>query len=542
MAQPNAKLLAVEVERFKSFATTTRIDFAPLTVIHGRNNGGKSTLIQSLLLLKQTLEDPRSDVPLRLEGLVEAFNLRELTYGWPDRADSVKGPTIRLEWETEVYIPEALESARHPDLENLAKQTGIAWFRAMPERAVLRTSLLLITEEIRGNARISEIRLQQAGALPRAGFPGTAKFTLTANGDRWRCKWRRESADAIVAELDHFIPYLSINRSQVGPRDRQRAWHNAYVILFAQPLEALKSLLMNLQYLGSTRAAPPSLYKPSSTTPHEIGVSGEFAAQLLHRRQHDLVHYLPPIHVDDTAAHIPPMVRARPLVGAVNDVLTALGIDAPLTVAEVQEVGFRLLFGEASLVHVGRGLTYLLPMVELGLFADPLRFEGNEEDMTLVDYQAACGGFSHVAVEEPEAHLHPKVQTRLAHWLVSLALANRRLIVETHSDHLVRRLRGLAARAGRGSDLERWLLENVVIVGVEQDAEGRSHLTSSRLTAEGSVAEVWPADFMDEATGEESAIYYASLDKTNITREIDGEQPDPLTYIEGDEPDAEIEP
>jgi predicted ATPase len=42
---------------------------------------------------------------------------------------------------------------------------------------------------------------------------------------------------------------------------------------------------------------------------------------------------------------------------------------------------------------------------------------------------------------------HPKVQTRLAHWFVALAMARRQFLVETHSDHLVRRLRGLAARA-----------------------------------------------------------------------------------------------
>src|SRR6185369_4680262 len=74
----NAKLLAVSVERFKSFEHNTRVEFAPLTIILGRNNSGKSTLIQSLLLLKQTLRDVNPEVMLRLDGTVDAFNLREL--------------------------------------------------------------------------------------------------------------------------------------------------------------------------------------------------------------------------------------------------------------------------------------------------------------------------------------------------------------------------------------------------------------------------------------------------------------------------------
>lgn len=34
----NARLISVEVERFKSYEAATRIDLAPLTVIVGRNN------------------------------------------------------------------------------------------------------------------------------------------------------------------------------------------------------------------------------------------------------------------------------------------------------------------------------------------------------------------------------------------------------------------------------------------------------------------------------------------------------------------------
>jgi predicted ATPase len=156
--------------------------------------------------------------------------------------------------------------------------------------------------------------------------------------------------------------------------------------------------------------------------------------------------------------------------------------------------------------------------------------------MTRSSYEERCTTYAHIALEEPEAHLHPKVASKLAHWLVSLATTRRRLIVETHSDHLVRRLRGLTARAGKGSELEKWLLENVVILSVEQDALGHSTVTPSRLTAEGGVGETWPADFMDEATDEESAIYYAKLDKKK----------DPttgsVTWNDSDEPERDEEP
>jgi predicted ATPase len=532
---PRTKIHAITVERFKSFGEATRVEFAPLTIVHGRNNGGKSSLIQSLLLLKQTLADPRPEVPLRLEGYVEAFSLRELTTGWPEQGARVQGPSFSVEWESSVNVDDALEEARRPDIAYLVKHSTVPWFKTLGSKSEvpIRVKLKISTEEIAGVTEISSLELSQLGEKT------APQFRLERDGQQWKCFWKKgHRADKISVDLDHFIPHLHIDRSDLGPRDRQRAWYNAFVIAFAQPLRSLEKVLFEFQYLGSMRAPPPSLYRPASSAPHEIGVSGEFAAQLLHRRQHDLVHYLPPLEVEGDATKIPDMVRARPLVDAVNDVLRTLGVQAPLKLDVVRDIGFRLLFGSASLPHVGRGLTYLLPLVELGLFADPIRFSGTAGDLHLADYSERCGAYTHVAVEEPEAHLHPKVQSRLAHWLVSLAMANRRLIVETHSDHLVRRLRGLVARAGSGSELERWLLANVLIHGVEQDDHGRSTVTTTRLTPEGGMGDVWPADFMDEASSEESTIYYAGLDKT----EPPPPSPGGLIFMEGDEPEGESEP
>jgi len=539
----NAKLLALTVERFKPFAHSTRVELAPLTIILGRNNSGKSTLIQSLLLLKQTLRDVNPEVMLGLDGTVDAFNLRELTFGWPAADDPrpgleegperTRGPTITVEWECEVDVKSAIAQLRGADLDNLAKHSGIQWLASPPDHAVLRTAMTLETADIDGAARISSIVLTSG-----EGEQQTNIEILVTEDPLHALSWNGELAASIDVELDHFIPRLHIDRSSLDKRDRQRAWHDAYLVGFAPPLQSLKELLAEMHYLGSTRQPPPSLFKAATTAPTELGVSGELAAQLLHRRQRDIVHFLPPLTLLSGVLDVPDRVLARPFAQAVNAVMEALSVHASVRVEDVKEVGFRLMFGNASLAHVGRGLGYLLPLIELCLFADPQRFTGPANDTTLAEYQATCRSFTHIALEEPEAHLHPKVASRLAHWLVSLAMSNRRLLVETHSDHLVRRLRGLVARAGRGSELEAWLLANVVVLSVEQDASGRSTVTTSRLTAEGGVGEIWPADFMDEATDEESAIYYAKLDKTGSPEP----SASPVEMISGEEPESDEAP
>lgn len=537
----NAKLVAITVERFKSFEHSTRVELAPLTIILGRNNSGKSTLIQSLLLLKQTLRDVNPEVMLRLEGTLDAFNLRELTFGWPgadaprpgfeDESARTRGPTIAVEWECEVDVKGALSQLRGADLGNVAKHSGVEWLASPPDRQVLRTAMTIETMDFDGTARVSSVTLTSGQTVVKVVVGPEPPNILFWNGD---------PALDIDVELDHFIPRVHIDRTSMGKRDRQRAWHNAYLVVFAPALQSLKELLTEMHYLGSTRQPPPSLFKAATTAPNELGVSGELAAQLLHRRQKDIVHFLPPPTLPGALTR-QDQVLARPFVQAVNAVMEALSVDTartPVRLEDVQEVGFRIMFGNASLVHVGRGLGYLIPLVELGLFADPLKFTGPARDTTLAEYQAACRSITHIALEEPEAHLHPKVASRLAHWLVSLARSNRRMLVETHSDHLVRRLRGLVARAGRGSELEAWLLANVVVLSVEQDASGRSSVTTSRLTAEGGVGEVWPADFMDEATDEESAIYYAKLDKADPQAPI----AHPVEMVDGEEPESDEAP
>ncbi len=503
-----ARLTAVTIERFKSFKQATRIELPWLTIILGRNNCGKSSLIQSLLLLKQTLADPRAEVMLRLEGMIDAFNLRELTHGWPAAADEVIGPEITLEWDCEVDVAAALPN--QPKRPNLAKLAGVPWLKDRPAKRQLQTTMKLATAERHGSTQLTSIHLYSKDKQNGQG----ATWHIDLRKKPWTCTWNSKKTDQLSVELDHFIPILQIGKENLSPRSENRAFHNAYLVLFEQPLAALKTLLTNLNYLGSSRMPPSSLFKPATSDPSEIGVSGEFAAQLLHRRRADIVHFLPLLKIAEQGIDCPQQVKSLPLGDAVNEIMKSLSIEVPLKVHDIEQVGFRLMFGNASIAHVGRGLGQLLPLVELGLFADPLRFQEPASDMSLQEYLAQCPTTGHIVLEEPEAHLHPKVASRLAHWLVSLAQSNRQVIVETHSDHLVRRLRGLAARAGAGSALEQWLIDNVAVISVEQDETGQSSVINNKLTADGGVGEVWPADFMDEATEEESAIYYAQLNKT----------------------------
>ena len=58
----------IAVKGFKSIAEEREIDIRPLTILAGANSSGKSSIMQPLLMLKQTLEAPYDPGPLKIDG------------------------------------------------------------------------------------------------------------------------------------------------------------------------------------------------------------------------------------------------------------------------------------------------------------------------------------------------------------------------------------------------------------------------------------------------------------------------------------------
>ena len=64
----NEGITAISVQGFKSLAKESRIEIRLLTILAGANSSGKSSIMQPLLLLKQTLEASYDPGPLSLDG------------------------------------------------------------------------------------------------------------------------------------------------------------------------------------------------------------------------------------------------------------------------------------------------------------------------------------------------------------------------------------------------------------------------------------------------------------------------------------------
>src|SRR5437868_11702989 len=85
-SSPNGNALAnptraginrIIVGGYKSIRKEQSIEVRPLTILAGANSSGKSSIMQPLLLLKQTLEAPFDPGPLLLDGPHLQFTLAD---------------------------------------------------------------------------------------------------------------------------------------------------------------------------------------------------------------------------------------------------------------------------------------------------------------------------------------------------------------------------------------------------------------------------------------------------------------------------------
>ena len=97
-------LTRLTLKKFKSWKNTGRMRIAPITALFGPNSSGKTSLLQMLLLLKQTADSSDRKQVLNLgdeRSLVELGTFQDILFGHE--------PGSMLEWDLEWTLPERLE-------------------------------------------------------------------------------------------------------------------------------------------------------------------------------------------------------------------------------------------------------------------------------------------------------------------------------------------------------------------------------------------------------------------------------------------------
>lgn len=228
----------------------------------------------------------------------------------------------------------------------------------------------------------------------------------------------------------------------------------------------LATRLKGLTYITAERLGPREFYvlaDPLSAP--VVGAAGEHAVCVLHLGRDAEVH-------SSLALEDVPPTRLRQVEARMQTFFPGCG----LAVQQVPNANAVTLGVRTSddtdyhrPVHVGFGITQILPIVVAALSAAP-------GDLLLI--------------ENPEVHLHPSGQAQMGLFLAEVASSGVQLIVESHSDHVLNGIR-------RAVKSQRLQPEDVALHFFRPRTLHDTQVLSPQIGVDGSI-DTWPDGFFDQ--------------------------------------------
>lgn len=455
----------LRIRNFKSWEDTGVVRLAPLTGLFGTNSSGKTSLLQLLLLLRQTADSPDRNQVLHLGDDRSTLDLG--TY--PDIV--FKHDTSRdLQWALDWDLPEAL-AIQDPETE---------------------TRTLFSSEHLSYGATVA----WQGNGDADAGRPIVRRMEYRFGEDLFAMELKPASPGQY--ELTHKGSDFHFVRSQgrvwplpppakcYGFPDQVRGRYQNAAFLSDFEL-AFENLMQNLFYLGPLRDYPKRQYSWAGDRPRDMGRRGEKVVDAL-------------LAADDAGERVS-RGRGKQRLSLAEQVakwlkelqlIDSFDVKRVARGSKLYQVWVRQTVGspEVLITDVGFGVSQILPVITLCYYAPP--------GATLI-------------LEQPEIHLHPSVQSGLADvFLDAIKTRNIQIVVESHSEHLLRRLQRRVA--------EEQIEPDQAALHFCRVHDGVSRLVPLKLDLFGTIQN-WPDGFFGDEFNEIAATSKAAIERRKQARD-----------------------
>jgi hypothetical protein len=421
------------------------VPLAPLTLVFGPNSAGKSSLLSTLTLLRQSIVSEKP-FQLRTRGdLVDVGTFRQavhqhdpdgrITLGLGFTAPNPGQPSL-------VSADTVRELSFAYSWDNATQRPGGTGFTVVLDGN--RTSFDVdATGRYEGQDHDSDwqeflraLVVSQAARVSKAARAPLAPIQAQP-------VIRRRDDDDPLGALAHGDPLAAI---RLG--------------LSVQLHAELSDVLSRISYIGPIRARPDRASSLSTTAYHYVGPEGEHTTEVLADHP-DLVE-----RTNEWFGKLGLGYQVKILMPDIGDVAITAGDFAVLGLVDVRDETPTLVSARA----VGYGISQLTPIVAQALLS--------ERGMLLI--------------EQPEVHIHPRLQAQVGDLLIhSVRERGNQVLVETHSEHLVLRLlrrvrEGVLAPA------------DLAVLYVDMLADGSAHVRRLDVDSAGDLIEGWPGGFFDE--------------------------------------------
>ncbi len=444
-------LTNLRLRNLKGLKDTGDLAIKPLTFLVGPNGSGKSSILQALLMIKQTVDSTDMRNPLLINGpWVEMGSYRDLIH----KGNAEESLGIDVTASVSSFIETMLSFV-----------TGLTPRYNLPDE----TSRLLATrasfsETSGGQVSSHDFEFKYA----RVDFPFPDEVLPVGRRARkneakgYECWIRSQSMvdanseNSVTKKYSWQCPerkFYDLSREGMPDND-ELDQDTSSVSLMAGLLTHEYELGFNsLYHLGPLRAEPERIYLASGETPESVGMRGEraIAAMLVGGAKSE---------------------QSQTLLGEVKRWMSAFGIASDVGLHELGQGYYVVELTDprtrtaVNLADTGFGASQILPVIVQGYYAP--------ED-------------SLILLEQPEIHLHPRAQGALGDLLIDISKRGKKLIVETHSEHLIGRIQtGVAEETISQDDVAIYYFDPVEggVQVRELKLDEMGHLASSGIPAD----------------------------------------------------------
>lgn len=372
-----AAISAITVEGFKSIAEAQTLEVRPLTILAGANSSGKSSMMQPLLLLKQTLEAQYDPGPLLLNGPNVKFTSASQFISSVSLKSDHRGFSVGL---------------RLTDGDSV----GIGY--SMSERA---GRVILDYNEI----VVGGHRLWISPKTPRQHYLTLLQTDLPFLNSV-SASFKR--SDITQFQLNNERCFFGMDLiGGIEQDDQGNLENNFWLIQYLSPPAAtISEPIQGVIHVPGLRGHPERAYQTTATGPRYPGT---------------FEHYVASVIADWGSGQSP---HLRDLI----EDLRSLGLTWKIEANTINGVQVELRVGRLK-TRPKRGGDDLVNIADVGLGV-------SQALPVLVALRAANPG-QLVYIEQPEIHLHPRAQVAMAEVLAKAALRGVRVVVETHSSLLL---------------------------------------------------------------------------------------------------------
>jgi hypothetical protein len=433
---------------------------APITALFGANSSGKSSILQFLLLLKQTKDSADRSLTLDFGGedsIVDLGSFRDTVNEHNEDAT--------ISWCLRWTLPDELRIADPEGKRSEALFSGKEL-------------------EIASSARL---RNKVVGSDFLEYDFDKARFILKREKERpgFQLEARAHNKFRFKRTLGRKWDLPGPTKSYAFPDQARTYFQNSQ---FLSEFETAYVRQMDLiLHLGPLRQYPKRQYIWAGSSPVDVGRRGErtIDAILAATSRGEFRNLRAKAH-------------RRPFQEMIAYWLKEMGLIHSFRIAEIGSGAglYRALVKrdahspETAIPDVGFGVSQILPVLVLLYYV--------EEGSTVI-------------LEQPEIHLHPAVQSALADLIITTVKGrNIQVVLESHSEHLLQRLLRRVAEA-EGSPYPAISPEDIKLFFC-QTISGASRIEELKVNLFGAI-ENWPEDFFGDQFGEISAREEAALSK-----------------------------